>query len=842
MKKKILLWLIWSSIVLMAIAVFSQTPDSVDVTFFYKPPGNPTNVYLPGEFNNTLKLFAQSPTGSTGADSASFIVQAGFVQLLTQSNERHLRPAKTIVGTVENPGGAVTLVRNETDTVVVHTDAAGRFALTLNLQEGNNTFKALAVDPQGVTHETNTIVINYVVDHSPKPEIKISVDQGKVIFTVEDNDPDGDPLTYSWASDDAINPEPLNISSQDAGVSVPIPQTPGEYFVDLAATDPALNRGIARNYFTVQPNGRVSIPTVSSNPQWMKDAIVYEIFLSAFTAEGTFAAARARLPWIKSLGASVIWLMPIYENGETINELNAGYNVTDFFKVHPQLGTMADFQDFLQKAHRLGVRVILDTTPNHVSGSHPWVKDIQLFRDFSNFRPNVEAEILGDNRGLGQSATTVEHYVLYVHYSNWALANLSYSNIETVDYMLNMYKYWVLAQGIDGYRMDVYWGPQNRYGKNAWWRPFREEMKRVRPDIFILGETDGTGVGSENNYADGGGASDAAYDWNFYGEIKNTLNGGSLNNLDNRVRNFSPNLNYNHFTGPNAHYFRFLENHDETRIAQLFNLERTKAGAALLFTIPGVPLIYAGQEVGETSRRGKINWNRTGAENIFAFYQRLSAIRKTFSTFRSPEIKRIASGASSVYAYLRPKLNENGFGMVNFSSTSVTATLAISEADLRLSSDSLRTGVTYYLNDVLNDTAYTVTKSSIGNFQIVLSGWGAAALVLADSVIRLVTEVNVPEMVEIPKQLNLFQNYPNPFNPSTTIRFAIPQRTHVTLQIHNLLGRNIRTLINEAKSAGEYTVQWDGREASGKEAASGVYILRMVAGHLVKSMKLVKLR
>jgi hypothetical protein len=297
------------------------------------------------------------------------------------------------------------------------------------LQEGNHTFKALAVDQQGVTHQTNTIVITYVVDHSPKPEIKIAVDQGSVILTVEDNDPDGDALAYSWTSDDEINPEPLGISSQDAAVAVPIPQTYGEYFVDLVATDPALNRGIARNYFTVQQNGNVKIPTANDNPQWVKDAIVYEIFLPAFTAAGTFAAATQRLPIIKSLGANVIWLMPIYENGETINELNAGYNVTDFFKVHPQLGTMADFQDFLQEAHRLGIRIILDSTLNHVSGSHAWVKDTRLFRDFSNFRPNLETQILGDNRGLGQSATALENYTLYVHYSDWALANLNYRNI-----------------------------------------------------------------------------------------------------------------------------------------------------------------------------------------------------------------------------------------------------------------------------------------------------------------------------------------------------------------------------------------------------------------------------
>ncbi|MDZ7344759.1 MAG: glycogen-binding domain-containing protein, partial [candidate division KSB1 bacterium] len=191
--------------------------DPAKHSFSFVPPNPLANG------THSLKLFAQSSTGSIGADSTSFMVQAGFVQFLTQSNARYLRSAKTIVGTVENPGNTVTLIRNESDTVVVNADGMGRFALTVNLQEGNNTFKAFAVDQQGTTHETNTIVIKYVVDHAPKPKIKIAIDQDNVVLTVEDNDPDGDRLTYSWTSDDAINPEPLKISSQAARVSVPMP-------------------------------------------------------------------------------------------------------------------------------------------------------------------------------------------------------------------------------------------------------------------------------------------------------------------------------------------------------------------------------------------------------------------------------------------------------------------------------------------------------------------------------------------------------------------------------------------------------------------------------------------
>ncbi len=821
-----------------------------DLAQAYHPSTRRFAFVLPDRLGNgshTLKLFARTVAGSTAADSTTFLLQAqGFLQLMTRSNDRHLRPTKTIIGEIEDPQVEVTLVQNQADTVRLNADQAGRFAYEATLVEGDNTFLAFAVDGQGSRHEAGPVIIRYVVDHSPRPVIVMDRTGSQGLrLTFEGNDPDGDALSATWRSDDLRNPAPLGLNSTAPEVEINLPQTPGEYFIDLAVRDPAGNEGRARSYFVLDADGTVRLPDIRRNPRWVQDAVVYEIFVPAFTSAGTLQAARERLAQVQAVGANVIWLMPIYENGETINELNAGYNITDFFQVHPQLGTLDDFRAFLAAAHERGMRVILDTTPNHVSAAHPWVKDVELFGDFSNFRPMLETRILGDDRGLGQFATRREdEYVVYVHYSNWSLANLDYTNLETRDFMLSMYKYWLGQVGIDGYRMDVYWGPQNRYGKETWWGPFRQEIMRVQPDVFILGETDGTGPGSENNYADFGGASDAAYDWNFFGQVKNTLRGGSVNDLDNRVRNFTPNLNYNHFTGPHSHYLRFLENHDETRIAQEFrsDLRPTRAAATLLFTAPGIPLIYAGQEIGETSRRGKINWTRSGAQSLFRFYQRLAAIRNAFETFRSAEIKRIASGLSRVYAFLRPYRDQNAFAVINFSAANATPRLSIAESDLRLSSDSLRTGVTYYLNDVLNDTVYAVTKTSIRQFRLGLGAWESAVLVLADSVLHLVTGVERPPIAGVLESFRLLPNYPNPFNPETTLEFDAPRRAAVRLVIYNLLGQRIRTIVDRVVPAGRHRVTWDGRDQVGRDAASGVYVARLNAPGTVASIKLLKLK
>lgn len=793
--------------------------------------------------SHTLKLFAQSSSGTISADSTSFIVQAGFVQLLTRSNHHYLRPKKAIEGLVQDPAITTMKLFHNADSMQISV-ANGRFYVVKNLIEGDNIFWASVMDSVGVVHTSSPITINYVIDHIPKPQIRVNVAGEKVVFSVDGHDPDGDSLSFIWRSDDAHNPESLYIESQAPAVSMPIPRIPGEYYVDLMAMDPDSNLGSARSYFTLDAAGNIDIPTVNSNPRWIRDAVVYEIFVPAFTAEGTLQAAQNRLSWIKSLGANVIWLMPIYENNETINELNAGYNITDFYKIHPQLGTMTDFQSFLQAAHALDLRVILDSTPNHVSANHPWLEDIGLFRYYSNYRPFIETRILGDSRDLDQFSKIFDDYTLYVHYSNWELANLNYHNIETNDYMLNMYKWWVLENNIDGYRMDVYWGPQNRYGKAVWWRPFREELKRVKPDVFILGETDGTGPGSENNYADGGGALDAAYDWNFYGQIKTALGGGNLYDLDNRIRNYSPNLQYNFYTGPNAHYLRFLENHDEERIARLFDINRTNAGVALLLTIPGIPMIYAGQEVGETSRRGKIDWERVNGQKLFKYYQRLVHIRNSFETFKTSEIKRIANNQARVYAYLRPCVDQNGIVAVNFSNNAMKATLSINPYDLRVSTDSLLTGKIYYLNDVLNDTSYAITKAGISNFQVKLLPWSAVVFIFSDTLIHFTTKLMDSQRDYLPDTFMLSQNYPNPFNSVTTICYKLGEQGtfHVALKIYNLLGEEIKILVDETQKAGSYRIPWNGKDETGNQLASGIYLYQLKTVNFEQSRKMIVLK
>ena len=95
-----------------------------------------------------------------------------------------------------------------------------------------------------------------------------------------------------------------------------------------------------------------------------------------------------------------------------------------------------------------------------------------------------------------------------------------------------------------------------------------------------------------------------------------------------------------------------------------------------------------------------------------------------------------------------------------------------------------------------------------------------------------------PDYEYIPKEFVLEQNYPNPFNPSTTIRYEIPKESRVVIKVYNLLGQEVKTLINKTQGRGIHTMTWDGKDNTGRIVASGVYLYRLEAGTFVKSRKM----
>ncbi len=824
---------------------------------FYDTLAQQFRFTLPNALSNgTHRLWL---TAGANSDSTSFTVQAGFVQITNLSNFVTRNSQRTLYGTVEDTSiHTVTVVRNAKDSIAAAV-TAGNFSLTFVLVEGINSFRAFVRDSTSSIRGSDSVIFNHFVNHAPDAEV-IYEDFGSsmLISGSQSTDPDPgqtDSLKYQWSSDTA-NPQVLNgldgMTNRDVTISKPT--TPGDYYVSLVVTDPNGNKDTTRSFFTLNPNGTVYAAGWASIPQWARNGRIYSLFFKSLTPQGTINAALPYLPYIKNMGFNILWVLPVMRNASPINSGSGpGYNIVDFYTVAPEYGTNADFKNFVQQAHQLGLKVMLDVTPNHTSYMHPFAQEGKMFRlnsphwSFYQHQPIVAT--LGDG-GVGPQLPDADGFIYYSGFSS-QLLNYNWADIDARWYMTNVYRSWIANFGLDGYRFDVYWGPHNRTnngagGESEMGVPVRTALKHIKPDIIILGETAGTGSGTEVNYADDGGGVDAAYDWNLKGAVQGfTFTSTSIDSLNAAI------YNSGYYPGPNSSFLRFLENQDEDRIAYVYNsYQKTMPMATAIFTSPGIPMVWAGEEVGigygmssqglDYRRRAVIDWNYGGKSLLTPHYQRLAQTRAQFPAFSTHIFTRINSGNALVYSYVRPYAGQDGIVAVNFGSSDANVTLSLSSSVL---GTSIQTGKTYYASDLYKDTTYDFQFIG-GNtsLQINLPAYGSAIFVLSDSSKRLILPsiTSVPtneKSSNLPSSFGLSQNYPNPFNPTTNITYSLPQQSKVRLRVYNILGQMVMELFNGLQNSGNHVVTFDASRLAG-----GVYFYRLEAGTYVNVKKMILLK
>ncbi len=805
-------------------------------------------------------LSVMSSSGSWNQDSARFTIRADLVQILT-------RPATTwkdrwrIQGAIFRTDGgydssitrAILLRGNDQWNVsVIH----GKVDTTISLKEGENRFRLQATLNQK-PEVSETVSIVRKVEHRPYAVITFQATGSNItLMAGESTDPDGQPLTYRWkeAPDNPVAIGGITGATTEI-IHFDLPQMPGEYYFSLVVTDPDSNRDSTRIFLRRNPDGRIEFSDYEINPRWVQTSRIYLLFFKAFTPEGTIRAAIPNLAYIKSLGFDVIWVLPVMDTEGIIdNQINIGYNIIDFYRVAPEYGTAQDFKDFVARAHQLGLKVILDVTPNHTGRQHPFAQDVREWGEYSPYWYYYQTEYIAHNdNGLG-ICRTPEGIYYYCAFSD-ALLNYNWADPDARRYMIDVYTYWVREFDLDGFRFDVYWGPHRRYGTARFDRPLREALKHVKPDLLLLAEDSGTGVGTEWIYADKGGGADVAYDFKLYhGQIKNfSFTPAGISGLHQELDNGG------YFPGENAYYLRFMETQDEDRIAYLYNsFKKTMPMASVIFTAPGIPLLYNGQEVGfgkgmsaqglDYRRRAVIDWEYAGKEWLTPHYQRLAHIRAQFPAFTqhkkdtnndgiidaqdSADFVRVSSSNGYVYAFLRPFPDENGLTVVNFSGSSQTSTLNISGAGLQFT-EGFSATATYWMNDVYADTSVQVSGAAFSNYRVTLPAYGTAVYIISTEE----KQVEIPplspivqiqeESPPIPARFALKPNFPNPFNPSTTVVFQLPRAARVTLAVFNILGQRIRTLAQDVYPPGEHRLLWDGKNEEGRPMPSGIYIVQM---------------
>jgi glycosidase len=818
----------------------------------------------------------------TNADTVTFITQAGYVQILTQGGYSTRNPQRLTNGVVQDTSvSTVKLVRNGTDTTLVSV-SKGQFSTMSNLAEGLNSFMALA-DSSGTLVSSSPVTFTYLVNHAPNAQMSF-VDNGSTIALEATNstDPDSSQTTtlkFSW-SEDPSNPAAIGgiDGSTSPVITVSRPGVEGEYYFGLIATDTDGHSDTTRSYFSLNSTPPVVTPTPASVPDWVRKGRLYEMFFKSHTRQGTIGAAIPDLDRIAAMGYNIIWVMPVMRNRDPINnDGGPGYNIVDFYNVAPEYGTNQDFKNFVARAHELGMKVILDVTPNHTSSSHPFVLDARTFRENSRYWTYYQHKFIpynGPNFGNLQQDSTSDGFVYYGPFSD-ALLNYNWADLDARQYMIDVYRWWIKEMGVDGYRFDVYWGPHVRAnppngGEGEMGVPMRQLLNHIKPDVYLLGEATGVGVGTQVIYADDSGGVESAYDWNLKDLIQNGQTfwaqsaASRVNALDTRLRNYSSNSGMGFLPGPNSYFMRFLENHDEDRVIYVFG-QGVDSATAMRRTMPvstavnlavGMPMVYSGQEVGwgygisdrDQRRRGVIDWNSGFASTLMPHYQKLAQIRKQYLPFTTQKMVRVASTVGGVYAYTRPNPGINGMVVTNLDGIPDTATITLTSTGSVPSVEGVADGVSYIATDLYNANATksVVFTSGAASMTVSLPAYGSAVFVLDTVahalVLPVLTGVEEERGTSVPNEISLYQNYPNPFNPTTQIRYDLSSHGFVSLKVYNMLGQKVRTLVNGLKPSGAHVVSWDGKNDSGVLLSSGVYFYSLQQGPnvITKKMLLVK--
>ena len=323
----------------------------------------------------------------------------------------------------------------------------------------------------------------------------------------------------------------------------------------------AVTAGLLAAGCSAKDDGAVGI-----HPDWSYNAVIYEMNVRQYTPEGTFAAAAEELPRLQKLGVDVIWLMPIYPIGvdQRKGTLGSYYAISDYCAVNPEFGTMADFEDFLARAHDAGFKVILDWVANHTSPDAVW-----------------ESGKPSDWYVRDSLGNTVTQY-------DWTdIAELNYDNKDMREEMRRSMRFW-LDKGVDGFRCDMACEVPLDF-----WRETLPELRKEYPGTYYLAEGENPELHRD--------AFDASYAWELH-HLLNDIAKGKKSAADLKA-----------YIGkdaaacpPEAFRLMFTSNHDENSWA---GTEFERMGdaadvmALLTFLLPsGQPLIYTGQEIGYDHR------------------------------------------------------------------------------------------------------------------------------------------------------------------------------------------------------------------------------------------------
>lgn len=573
---------------------------------------------------------------------------------------------------------------------------------------------------------------------------------------------------------------------------------------------------------------------------WWNDAVFYEIFVRSFYDSngdgiGDFQGIIEKLDYLNDgnpdtdtdLGVTAIWLMPMMESPSY-----HGYDVTDYYRVEPDYGTMADFEAFLQEAHNRGIKVIVDLVLNHSSNQHPWftqsANNDNSFRDWyiwSTHKPDF----------LGPWGQDVWHRNEADYYYGlfWGgMPDLNYNHQPTKEEMFNVANFW-LDKGVDGFRLDAIKyliedgdKMENTPATFSLLEEFSRIYKSNNPNAFTIGEV-WSNTASIIPYVQNERL-DVCFEFDLASDIISAVNNKNPLSIQQQMNNIQSSY-------PALQYGTFLTNHDINRVFNQvgLNTQKMKLAASIYLTLPGVPFLYYGEEVSmigtgahENIRRPmqwsdaahagfstvtpwisigqnyKLNNVATMESNpnaLLSHYKKLIHIRNQQAPLRRGNYLDLKHSQPGVLSFVRIHDNNGVIVVSNLTTQMVNPSLT-------LPASNLSPGL-YHVTDLYNDRELgTITIDGKGGFE----NWKSTSTGIASRtthILQLSQDNPVPTKQVKQPEFD-FLIFPNPNHQTLYIQKETESLQHGLVTILSADGSIMYSTVMESESLQVQTNDW----------------------------------
>jgi glycosidase len=409
------------------------------------------------------------------------------------------------------------------------------------------------------------------------------------------------------------------------------------------------------------------------SPAVEENSVIYEVNIRQYSPEGTFNAFTKDIPQLKELGVKIIWVMPIFPISQTKRKATGGddskfasempaaeqhkylgsyYAVSDFKKVNPEFGTIEDFRNLVKTAHENGIYVILDWVPNHTGWDHVWIKNHPEY-----YTQNAKGEIIDPvNPETGKSWGWTD------------VADLNYDNQNLRAEMTADMMHWIKNEDIDGFRCDVAGNVPLDF-----WQQAIPQLRKQK-SIFMLAEAWEPALLKNNLF-------DMAYGWDGHHTMNKIAQGKET------VKQFDAFIEkINNDYEANDILMNFVDNHDENSWNGTIKSRLGEAEAAmtaLSYLMPGMPLVYSGNEYGlEHSLKffEKDSIPKTKGKQ-WELRSKLGKIKNEIDALHGGKnkanYKRLSASNENVLAFERTKNGKKVIYLANLSAKPVSVTMPI---------------------------------------------------------------------------------------------------------------------------------------------------------------------